>query len=140
MATVIAKTWRDEMKFSLKMLFVATGILTAVVMPLSAATAATPTPASAECKVCVTKCVMEDGKWFSECVIPYRGAAAGVCDVLCVGSDRITLRNELRATAAKKCDADRETCLTKAGNDSWEKNACEAAFSACQSRREGFFH
>jgi hypothetical protein len=128
------------MKFSLKTLFVATGILAAIAMPLSAATAATPIPASTECKICVTKCVMEDGKWFSECVIPYRGAAAGVCDVLCSGADRITLRNELRDTAGKKCDADRKTCQTKAGDNSWEKNVCEAAFSACQSRREGFFH
>ncbi|MFZ4438975.1 MAG: hypothetical protein ACOYOS_11145 [Syntrophales bacterium] len=128
------------MKFSIKTLFVVTGILTVVAMPLSAATAATPTPASAECKICVTKCVMEDGKWFRECVIPYQGATAGVCDVLCAGADRRTLRKELRDAAGIKCDADRETCLTKAGNDSWEKNGCEAACSACKSRREGFLH
>jgi|GEM_PF-1468578 len=106
-------------------------------LPLSAT--AEVVPASNDCKTCVMKCVMEDGKLFRECVRPYKLGSACPCDNLCIGIDRMALKKELRDAALKKCDADVGTCRKNTGEDRSKQLLCEAAYGACKQNAQGFY-
>lgn len=111
----------------------------ALAVPLSAAAYDTPTQ---ECKECVTKGVMKDGKLFRECVRPNKAYPVGLCDGLCINVDRNALRKDLKDKASAQCDATRSACLQKAGQERHQQLLCEGAFNECRQRLNGFndFH
>lgn len=127
-------------RFSLSELVAGTALLAAVTIPLSAVAAYDP--ASPDCKACVMKGVMQDGKLFRECVRPNKAYPVGVCDSFCINVDRAALRKELKDQATAQCDATHSACLQKAEGDRHQVLLCEGAYNECRQRLNGFndFH
>jgi hypothetical protein len=99
-------------------------------------------PASQDCKECVMKGVMKDGRLFRECIRPNKAYHIGVCDGLCINVDRNALRKELKEQASAQCDTTRKSCLDKAGEDRHKLLLCEGAYNECKQHLNGFndFH
>lgn len=108
----------------------------ALAVPLYAAAFDTPTQG---CKECVMKGVMQDGKLFRECIRPNKAYPIGVCDGSCINVDRNALRKELKDQASAQCDATRNTCLQKAGQEHREQMLCEGAYIECRHHLNGFY-
>ena len=123
---------------SINKLFAATAILTAVaVSPLWATEYK---PASEECKVCVTNCVMKEtgGKVFDACFTAPWIQPPGECNPKCPDVNRNTLRPELWRAAREKCEADPVPCLQAAGDDNKKIMLCRGEEASCKQRTSRF--
>jgi len=114
-------------------------LIAGVVMFIFTNTAYSAEPASEECKKCITKCVIEEDKWyFKDCInMP---STKRQCNPICTGADRIKLRRELSAQEKKKCETDYWKCKSDAGGDHQKTLLCASNNEVCKRRLDNFLH